>query len=452
MPNANHIFDAYESGGVTLEWGIMDNSTLNRRGETSPRFERKRSHEPHDIDGRSVRRRTDEHGYTHKRRSRSPHPSHHSDHRDRTRARDVSHTRHRRRSNAPDDQYDAEHRSNATHQTGSQARSPTLHRDSHGHRSHHSSKVSRSTHDRELPCNARALSRSADFDTFQPLFARYLDVQKQIDIAALDEREVRGRWKSFVNKWNSGELLEGWYRPETLEDVMLDARRGSHLSETEGSRERRQDSFARQEADLRVRNGGRESEKDDDDDDDDDDDYGPILPTQDTIDNRARADKSLTKHGPGIPSLSDITLRREHEASDRDDARTLLRLERKADRTLQEERLDELAPRADAGTQARRLEKQREVRDSNASFANAKSSNEMSEVADADLMGGDGGGLEEYKRTKREAERKKTEREIRREEIWRAKKEEREERLKEYREREARTIDMLREVAKSRFG
>jgi hypothetical protein len=28
-----------------------------------------------------------------------------------------------------------------------------------------------------------------------------LEVQKQLDIVELDEREVRGRWRSFVKKW-----------------------------------------------------------------------------------------------------------------------------------------------------------------------------------------------------------------------------------------------------------
>ena len=33
------------------------------------------------------------------------------------------------------------------------------------------------------------------------MFALYLDIQKQIDIEELEEGEVKGRWKSFVNKW-----------------------------------------------------------------------------------------------------------------------------------------------------------------------------------------------------------------------------------------------------------
>ncbi|KAK5626378.1 hypothetical protein RRF57_002093 [Xylaria bambusicola] len=427
----------------------MDHPTRNDRGGESPLLECKRPHQPHGADGRSVRRRIDERGSMHERRSRSPRRPDYSDHRDRTLVRDVRHRRHRH-SNTHDNRYDTNHRDNAKRNTNShpRSRSRSRSRTRHRHSSHHASKAPRLDRNRELPCNARELSRSADFSTFRPLFARYLDVQKQIDITTLGEREVRGRWKSFVSKWNDRDLAEGWYQPETFEDAMLDAQGASNIPGAGKGRGGKHNSAARREADLGLqRTEGK-------DEDDDDDDYGPILPTQDNIDNRTGGANSLSqnKHGPGIPTLSDIASRHEHEASDRNDARELLRLERKADRALQKERLDDLVPRADAGTQARRLEKRREVRDANASFANAKSSNDVPELAETDLMGGDGGGLEEYKRLKREAERKKTEREVRREEIWRAKKEEREERAREYREREANTIDMLREIAKSRFG
>jgi hypothetical protein len=306
------------------------------------------------------------------------------------------------------------------------------------------------------------------------LFARYLDVQKQINISTLDEREVRGRWKSFISKWNNGELAEGWYQPETFEDAMLDqmgadngwedeTRRGEsgqaalyecqrgasagQLQDTHNTKHVNDDGRARKrEGNMQLHDTEVEE--------DDDEDYGPTLPGQDRppLATRIAQSHSQTTPGPAIPTLSDLTLRRELEAADLQDARGLLRQERKGDRALQKERLDELAPRADAGTQARKLEKRREVRDANTSFANAKSSNDVPELADTELMGADGGGIEEYKRLKREVERKKTEREVRREEISRAKREEREERMKAYREREAHTVDMLREIAKSRFG
>ncbi|KAI1310585.1 hypothetical protein F5Y03DRAFT_344875 [Xylaria venustula] len=423
----------------------------------SPRSGRKKRPHPHDEDdvavdkGRSVRRRGDDFG---KSASPSLHRSRYPDRRDsRPRTGDASHTRHQQGDTRDDRRRDTASRNKARHRSPrSRSESPAGHR----HRSHYTSRSLRPDHHHhhhpspELPFEARPLSRSADFDAFQPLFARYLDVQKQIDIAALDEREVRGRWKSFVGKWNGGELAEGWYRPETFEDAILDARGTSDKAVNERSRH---GSSPAREVNLRPE---AKAEKEVDDDDDDDDDYGPRLPAQEDSNPGNKNTTHLSsqsKPGPGIPTLEDLTQRRELEAANRDDARAL-RYERKLDRAQQKERLDELAPRADAGTAARRLEKKREVRDSNAAFASAaKASGEIPELTDADLMGGDeGGGVEEYKRMKREAERKKTEREVRREEIWRAKKEEREERAREYRAREESTVDMLREIAKSRFG
>ncbi|KAI0097249.1 hypothetical protein GGR51DRAFT_566692 [Nemania sp. FL0031] len=455
----------------------MGDPIRNSPESRSPRDKRKRPHEHSDSDNRRrVRRRSDEHGghgaplYRESRsrsRTRSPRRSEHLDRR--SSRHDEGGTR--------DSRDGVGHRNEARRQRynqgsprrhgASRSRSPTRHRSSHHgrddthsshrHRHHHRPRRTSTPSGRDsapkLPCGARPLSRSADFDAFRPLFGRYLDIQKQIDIAAIDEREARGRWKSFVNKWNNGELAEGWYRPETFEDARLDLREASNGKRQDSAGGGRNSSTA-QTQDIHA----PRHEKYDSEEDEDNDDYGPTLPIQDDIDSATGTTKSLsqTKHGPGIPSLSDLTLRRELEATDRDDARALLRHERKADRALQKERLDELAPRADPGSQARRLEKRREARESNAAFAHARSGggDAMPEIADSELMGGDGdgGGVEEYKRMKRDAERKRTEREVRREEVLRAKREEREERKREIREREAQTVGMLREIARERFG
>ncbi|KAI0200918.1 hypothetical protein F4808DRAFT_144816 [Astrocystis sublimbata] len=432
-------------------------SDATRRGPPSS-SPRKRPYDHHDgADERPMRLRSndlDDDQRRYKRRSHSPSRAEHAGHRDHER-----HHHHRRR---PDER-------RSRHDEGGRPRSPARHRHRHRHREPPAP---------ELPCQARPLSRSADFDAFRPLFARYLDVQKQIDMATLDDREIRGRWKSFVSKWNNSELAEGWYRPETFEDAQFDSqeadtgprdeRRQEPINRRSTSYERRRDSSpepmqtthtSRDEAQHGLRHRTENAElqlRTTGEDDEDEDDYGPTLPGNDpaNVTSSSQAPLSQTKHGPGIPTLSDITLRRELETADRDEEHALLRRERKADRTLQKEREAELAPRADPGSQARRLEKRREVREANASFATAKSSNDLTEMPDAELMGGDsgGGGIEEYKRHKQEAERKRSEREIRREEVLRAKREEREERIREYREREAHTVDMLREIAKARFG
>lgn len=51
-----------------------------------------------------------------------------------------------------------------------------------------------------LPFHARELSRR-DLETYEPMFAMYLDIQKGHYIEDMKEDEVKGRWKSFIQKW-----------------------------------------------------------------------------------------------------------------------------------------------------------------------------------------------------------------------------------------------------------
>ena len=75
----------------------------------------------------------------------------------------------------------------------------------------------------------------------------------------------------------------------------------------------------------------------------------------------------------------------------------------------------------------------------------------MEDVPENDLLGGEDG-IEGFKRQKREMEKKKNEREIRKEEILRARNEEREERMREYRAKEEKTMAGLVALARARFG
>lgn len=140
-----------------------------------------------------------------------------------------------------------------------------------------------------------------------------------------------------------------------------------------------------------------------------------------------------------------IELRNEDRAHHIDD----LRYARKLDRNAQKERLEELVPRADPGSRERQLEKRREATATLHAFRKAKSPG-AEEVGEADLLGDDG--IDGFKKQKKEAERKKNEREIRKEEILRARAEEREERLQEVRAKEEKTMEMLKAIAKQRFG
>jgi hypothetical protein len=51
-----------------------------------------------------------------------------------------------------------------------------------------------------LPLQARELSRR-DLEAYEPMFGMYLDIQKGKFIEEMDEEEIKGRWKSFVQKW-----------------------------------------------------------------------------------------------------------------------------------------------------------------------------------------------------------------------------------------------------------
>ncbi|KAI1329446.1 hypothetical protein F5Y16DRAFT_98693 [Xylariaceae sp. FL0255] len=483
----------------TEEFGAMDKSP--QRDHHSP-LPRKRSrdydagdHDDHDgaVYGRRVKRRIsygqahDDINFRDARRSAGS-PRRYSRHRYGTDKDDGGRVRYR-----ADGDYSPErdHDRRNHHKHESTYRRDHSHRDHHHHSSKPKPSSSSTPHPKAqaqgLPHNARPLSRSIDFEAFRPLFARYLEKRKHIDIGALDDREVRGRWKGFVARWNAGELDEKWYRRE---EVLGDEENNDRQTRSAmGGRERRSEGARRDamhmrgdaeitgvakgeaeteacgDKDLSNRDAGnRDLGNDDDDDDDDEDDYniyGPTLPQASEYPSTSNSNNPLqTKHGPGIPNLADLTYRDELLAADSHSAYQNLRHERKLDRALQKERLEDLAPRADAGSHDRRLEKRREVREGNAAFAAARSGDAGggAEMTDGEMYGGGGGGggagggeggFEEFKK---EADHKRSERESRREEIERARREERDERVRSYREREAGTVDMLREIARARFG
>ncbi|KAL8773814.1 MAG: hypothetical protein Q9194_004210 [Teloschistes cf. exilis] len=278
-----------------------------------------------------------------------------------------------------------------------------------------------------LPLEARPL-RKRDLESYLPMFGLYLDIQKQLILEEMEEKEVKGRWKRFIDRWNRGELAEGWYDPTTLRRAQASAAKT--------------DDYNTPPLPNRPTLGEGEDEVDDD--------FGPSLPSTSTT--NLHPSSNARQSGPSIPTLEDLALRRESEAELALQSRGDLRHARKADRTLQKERLEDLAPRAAAGTKDRQLEKRADNRLANSSVAASKSENTLADVPDADLLGDDDGGLEGYKKRKAEEERKKNEREVRREEVLRARREEREERVRMYRGKEAKTMEGLVALAKARFG
>ena len=273
----------------------------------------------------------------------------------------------------------------------------------------------------KLPFGSQHLHKR-DFESYRALFVEYLDLQKQLDVDELDEHEVKGRWKSFLNKWNGGELAEGWYDAKTKKRA---DNRALEVTQTQPYQRpaRSSQSSKRQSTELS---------------DEDEDGYGPTL---------AGADRTRIV-GPAVPSRQDLQHRQELAEDDRSARIADLRYEHKQDRQTQKERLEELVPRAEPGSRERQLEKKRDAAMSNRAFAEAKETG-TDEIGDGDLMGDD---VENYKAKMRAMEKQKNEREIKKEEVLRARAAEREDKTKEHRRKEAKTMDMLRAIAQQRFG
>ncbi|KAI4092248.1 MAG: hypothetical protein LQ344_003606 [Seirophora lacunosa] len=333
------------------------------------------------------------------------------------------------------------------------SRSPSNARDSPSH--HHRHRRSPSPRPRSRPARSAPVTlpfgaqplRKSHLETYKPMFGLYLDIQKQLILEDLEDREVRGRWKRFVGRWNRAELAEGWYDPDTLRKAQASA-----AAEDDRPATSRAPLPPAREREL----GASDRDNDDDASGDEDDGYGPAFPSD--SDPHARIARREKPSGPSIPNVQDLQVQRESAAESSAQDRELLRYARKQDRRRQAEQLEDLAPRAAAGTKDRQLERKAELRASNAAFASAKAdaaAGVAEEVPDADLMGdeeGGGGGLEGYRKKKAEEERRKNDREVRREEILRARREEREERVRVYRAKEERTMEGLVALARARFG
>lgn len=246
-------------------------------------------------------------------------------------------------------------------------------------------------------------------------------------------------WKlklTFVR--NRGELAEGWYDPATLRKAQASIA-GTEEHSTINASQKVPRSASASHLGRGSENADPSSEEED---------FGPALPGQE-----GRHHGVGRRPGPGFPNTQDLALRNELEQEDSQKSREEWRSSRKIDRKLQKEQLEELNPRGEAGSKDRMLEKKLEKADSNRAFASAKTeAGGVEEVPESDLLGADDGGIEGYKKLKRLEEKKKSERELRKEEILRARKEERDERVREYQAKEERTMSGLVALAKARFG
>ncbi|KAK3381607.1 hypothetical protein B0H63DRAFT_209752 [Podospora didyma] len=393
------------------------------------------------LDEGRRRSRSPPRGGDHRRRDRDAKPEH----------RDSSH------------RHGGHHYHHRSRHRGGDNEEKSRHHHHHGHsRRKHAAATSAAVADepKDLPFGARKLSARSDFTAFEPLFAHYLELHKDLNIFDLDDTEVRGRWKSFVGKWNRGELAAGWYEPEIFQRVTAEwaaeeafnpapkrktnevATRDSLEHEEEGDNDYKTEKRKEQQ---QQQPQGDEGCDDGDDDDDDDDDFGPPLPPG----QQAHQPSSSSRKGPDIPKLQDLALRRELDAEERAAELEELRDRRKADRRLQKEQLEELVPRADPGSRERKLEKRQAVNEKMRAFRDPSPG--VGEVEEKDLLGG-GDGIEEHRKLLALGQQKVSQRQSRREEEQRAKTAERDERIQAYRAKEEKTIETLKELARRRFG
>ncbi|KAI9725294.1 MAG: hypothetical protein M1828_003309 [Chrysothrix sp. TS-e1954] len=270
-----------------------------------------------------------------------------------------------------------------------------------------------------LPSSASRLSKH-HLPTYTPLFARYLDIQKQRYIEDMDETEVKGRWKRFVEHWNRGQLASGWYDPDTKRRADEEEAAAAAAAEVEAGAEGKMEDAEGEEEEEGT--------------------FGPTPAPRPTSGRR----------GARPPTLNDLALRDEETSA------SLLKSRKAAHRAsaaLEKSRLADLLPpsSSEPGSKAHQLEKKRLAASTAATFRASKpQAGELQDVGDAELGFQDEGvGV---KGMKMQEERRRSEREIKREEIRLARKAEWEERMAVVREREERSMEGLKRLARERFG
>ncbi|KAG0635460.1 hypothetical protein HOY80DRAFT_927193 [Tuber brumale] len=316
-------------------------------------------------------------------------------------------------------------------------------RHSRNHRHHRHHKRTRSPSPPIVrPLNAPRISRH-DFELHRDVFADYLDIQKGLTLSELDRAEAKGRFKRFVTHYNHGELARGWYdrivnrKASDLTRAPEEQKSNSRKDEDSAWLERKRRRMHTPQSDKK---GESEEENESENGESSEEEIvGPLLPGQ-------QPSKRSRARGPTIPSTEDLDLQKELLREDRTLQHLDLRHARKQERKLEKERLEELVPRAPPGTHERQLEKKAEL---NAKMKSFREKSPDLEVNEETLMGS--GGTDGFRQRKAAIERKKNDREIRKEELLRARIAEREERLQQHRDKEERTMAMLKQLA-SRFN
>ncbi|KIJ39935.1 hypothetical protein M422DRAFT_32535 [Sphaerobolus stellatus SS14] len=264
---------------------------------------------------------------------------------------------------------------------------------------------------RALPPGIEPISED-DYFLKNAEFSRWLRVEKGKYFNELRSDKTRSYFRKFVKAWNRGKLADDLYSP--IDPISVpSSQQTSYKWGFASAGKVNQDELRR----VRDTIGG--------------DTYGPSRSNQ----SRGRV------LGPTLPSTSDLQLAREESESL---AATNKFLKRKREKMEEKERVEDLVGPKPVGKEGL-LEKKRAKRESDKTFREAKEDAGL-EVSEDVLMGGNSSFKEAIAR--RDAARAR----------WDAKKktdpreQDRNERAEQLREKDRKTMEMFKQMAKERFG
>ncbi|KAF8515812.1 hypothetical protein BU17DRAFT_93227 [Hysterangium stoloniferum] len=272
------------------------------------------------------------------------------------------------------------------------------------------------SHKNALPSGVEPISED-DYFLKSAEFSRWLRIEKGKYFNELRTDKSRSYFRKFVKAWNRGKLSDELYTP--IESTSVPS---SHQTAYKWSfatnRSRINDAELQR---VREEVGG--------------DTYGPSV--------AAASKRSGRVQGPTLPSPADLQLAREDAASL---SNANHRIKRKRENNEDRERIEEMVGPKDVGREGM-LEKKRAKKEGDKTYRDSKEDGGL-EVSEDVLFGG--GSSFKERLAQRDAARARFEAKKRLNQDSRA--QERNERAEQIKEKEKKTMEMFKQMAKERFG
>ncbi|KAF8579250.1 hypothetical protein K439DRAFT_1648531 [Ramaria rubella] len=250
-------------------------------------------------------------------------------------------------------------------------------------------------------------------------FGRWLRVEKGKYFDGLTAEKSRSYFRKFVKSWNRGRLSAELYKPFDPASIPSSQQTAYKWSFASNRSRVNEDELRR----VRESVGG--------------DTYGPPPPASESSRNTGRI------QGPTLPSTSDLQLARE----DAESYAAMAHLaKRKRDRGEDKDRIEDMVGPKEVGREGM-LEKKRVKREGDRAFRDAKEDAGL-EVGEDVLMGG--GSSFKERIAQRDAARARFETKKRGDRDSRLN--ERNERAEQIKEKDRKTMEMFKQLAKERFG